>query len=153
MRFVFLDAYDRIPGERIDLAIAFKAPAIEARGVVPSYIYNIVLRGTHDIVGTIDLRIGMNENLYYGGHIGYAIEPAHRGNRYAAEACRLLRRVAEAHGMDKVLITCNPENVASRKTCEAIGATLERIVELPPHNDMYAEGERRKCIYLWRFDP
>ena len=41
----------------------------------------------------------------------------------------------------------NPENTASRRTCEFAGGVLEGIVELPPDNDMYLEGERQKCIY------
>jgi hypothetical protein len=46
-------------------------------------------------------------------------------------------------------ITCNPDNWPSRKTCEWIGATLVEIVDLPPENDQYKEGERQKCRYRW----
>ncbi|MNY80412.1 hypothetical protein D3C86_2214330 [compost metagenome] len=51
--------------------------------------------------------------------------------------------------MEKIIITCNPDNEPSRKTCEYIGANLIEIVDLPPHDDMYQEGERQKCIYEW----
>lgn len=58
--------------------------------------------------------------------------------------------VAIAHGMDKIIITCNPDNIASRRTCEKAGLVLNEIVKLPEHNDMYQEGERHKCIYECR---
>ncbi len=150
--FEFLDAFDRIRGEEIDLALAFKAPGIEAKNIVPSYIYDIVLHGTYEVVGRIDVRIGMNRNLYYSGQIGYSVEETYRGRGYAAKACRLVRRVAIAHGMETLLITCDPDNAASRKTCENLGAALLEIADLPSDNEMCLEGARRKCIFEWKLD-
>ena len=49
--------------------------------------------------------------------------------------------------MDYLYITCNPENTASRKTCEYAGGVLEGVVDVPEDNDMYQRGERKKCIY------
>jgi RimJ/RimL family protein N-acetyltransferase len=51
--------------------------------------------------------------------------------------------------MDKLIITCNPDNIASRRTCEKAGLKLKEIVDLPNYNEMYLEGERHKCIYEW----
>ena len=148
MSFAFLD-YDRIPGTDIDLMIDFKAPGDERRGIAPVYHYGMMLRGTYERVGGIDLRVGYMESLYYGGHIGYSVSPPYRGRRFAQQACRLLRPVALAHGMEKLYITCNPDNVPSCKTIEALGARLVEIADLPPDNDMYKEGERQKCIFEW----
>ncbi|MDQ0875974.1 RimJ/RimL family protein N-acetyltransferase [Paenibacillus sp. V4I3] len=146
--FAFLDL-EFIPGKEVDLVISEKVPGDEEKGFVPAYKYNIVRAGSNEITGKIDVRIGSNENLYYGGHIGYSITEKFRGNHFAAKACLLVKQVALAHGMEKLIITCNPDNFPSRKTCEYIGAKLNVIVELPPHNDMYLEGERQKCIFEW----
>lgn len=51
--------------------------------------------------------------------------------------------------MNKVIITCNPDNVPSRKSCEKLGLTLLEIVDIPPHINLYQMGERQKCIYEW----
>ena len=45
--------------------------------------------------------------------------------------------------MSKLYITCNPDNIPSRKTCEKLGLILEEIVDLPEDNEMYKEGERK----------
>ncbi len=95
----------------------------------------------------IGTRIGYNENLYYGGHIGYRVEENYRGNNYASKACKIIKDVAIAHGMNRLIITCNPENYPSRKTCEKAGLKLKEIVDLPPYNELYLEGERQECIY------
>lgn len=72
-------------------------------------------------MGSCDLRIGHNENLYYGGNIGYRVEEAYRGNHYAGKACLLLFELARKHDLQYLIITCNPDNAASRKTCEYAG--------------------------------
>lgn len=144
--FKFKD-FDYLTNGEIDLKIVEKRPADKEKQFVPTYIYKITLHGQDESIGKIDIRIGYNENLYYGGHIGYGIDEAHRGNSYAAKACMIIKQVAIAHGMDKIIITCNPDNIASRRTCEKAGLTLKEIVDLPEHNDMYEEGERHKCVY------
>ena len=84
---------------------------------VPAYYFAICLPdGTK--IGDCDLRIGHNQNLYYGGNIGYAIDAAYRGHHYAGKACRLLFELAKKHELGYVIITCDPDNTASRKTCE-----------------------------------
>ena len=75
------------------------------------------------------------------------MEEPYRGNHYAGKACRLLFHLARRHGMDYLVITCNPDNFPSRKTCEYAGGILREIADLPEDNDMRRDGETRKCIY------
>ncbi|MBZ9689315.1 GNAT family N-acetyltransferase [Clostridium estertheticum] len=141
--------YDYLTDEGIDLIIEVKVPPYESKGYVPAYKYEVKLHNDDVRIGRIDLRIGYNKNTHYGGNIGYEIEEAYRGNHYAAKACRLIKQVALAHEMDKIIITCNPYNTASRKTCENVGARLVEIVQLPSDNEMYQLGDREKCRYEW----
>lgn len=144
--FEFLNT-DNITDGEITLALIEHREAMPAKGFVPSYVFAICKAATGEPVGAIDLRIGYNDLLYYGGHIGYHVDPAHRGHRYAAKACGLLFGLARRHGMQALIITCNPDNMASRRTIEYAGGVLREIADLPEDNDMYASGERRKCIY------
>lgn len=142
-------AFDCLTDGEIDLKIEEKSPAIEEKGYVPAYKYRITLHGFDESIGYIDIRIGYNENIYYGGNIGYSIEESCRGNSYASKACIIIKEVAIAYGMDKIIITCNPENIPSRRTCEKAGLKLKEIADLPPYNELYLEGERQECIYEW----
>lgn len=113
---------------------------------VPAYHFAICNKeGTK--MGVCDLRIGHNDKLYYGGNIGYRIEAEYRGNHYAGKACLLLFELARKHNLKYVIITCNPDNIASRKTCEYAGGELLEVVDLPEDNDMRERGETRKCIF------
>ena len=139
-----------ISNGEITLRLAKDTPANPKKQWLRALHYDITLSESGTVVGQIDLRLGYTTSLVrYGGHFGYGVAEAHRGNHYAGKACLLLKDVARHHGLDVIWITCNPDNLASRKTCEWIGAQLVEIVDLPPENDQYQEGERQKCRYRW----
>ena len=95
-------------------------------------------------VGSIDLRLGEDE---LGGQIGYGVHPSHRGQGLAERSLRLLLPLARRHGFEHLWITCDPDNLASRRTCEKAGAVLQEIVDIPTHHEMYARGHRQKCRF------
>ena len=117
-----------------------------AKNWVPAYYFTIMSLSGEEL-GACDLRVGHNELTYFGGNIGYSVHEQHRGHHYAAKACLLLFELARRHGMTHLYITCNPDNVASYKTCEHAGCTLVEIAEVPEGNDMRDRGETHKRIY------
>jgi predicted acetyltransferase len=140
------------PGKLIDrdlmLVLWERHPADAVKGYVPTYRFELRRTGSDEKIGYIDLRVGNNDKLrLYAGHIAYGVEPLHRGHHYAARACRLLYPLARQHEMKELWITCNPDNLASRRTCELAGGSFVEIVDLPEYIDMYQEGERQKCRY------
>jgi tagatose 1,6-diphosphate aldolase len=146
--FEFKD-FDYLTDEEIDLIIDEKVEGNEEKGYVPAYKYKIYKHKSNDIIGEIDIRIGNNQNTFFGGNIGYAIEEVFRGNGYASKACKLIKIVAKSHGVNSLFITCNPDNWASRKTCEKIGARFIELIVLPEDNEMYLAGEKQKCVFKW----
>ena len=142
--------YEPFTDGEIEVAVRAKLPGDSARGIVPSYDFDVRLPGRRGVVGRVSLRVGNTKHLVmYGGHVGYGINERYRGNRYAAKACSLIRPVALDHGLETLWITCNPDNYASRRTCEILGCELVEIVDLPEDTDMYRHGERQKCRYRW----
>ena len=142
--------YPVLTDGEIDLTVESEIEAQPERGLTPVYRFRISRHGETRKVGLIELRVGYTNSLvWYAGHIGYRIYSSFRGHRYAAKACRLLKPVAIDHGMDTIWITCNPDNWPSRRTCELVGCELVDIVDVPPDNNMYQRGERKKCRYRW----
>ncbi len=141
------------PGRLVDgdlvLVLAEKYPGDPAINYVPAYKFQMTLGGEQATeIGHIQLRVGnTNPLVMYGGHLAYGVAPGYRGHHYAARACRLLLPLARSHGLATIWITCNPDNFASRRTCELAGATFVEIVDLPKDNDMYQRGECQKCRY------
>ena len=145
--FTFLDPGELVDGD-LQLLLREAKPADPARGFVPAYIFDMVLARTNTRIGSLSLRIGNTERVVlYAGHLGYGVEPEHRGHRYAARACGLVLPLAKRHRLDPLWITVSPDNAPSRRTCGVLGAELVEIVDLPEDSDMYAKGERQKCRY------
>ncbi len=145
--FKFHDPGKLVDGD-LELVLTEKYPGDPTIGYVPTYRFKMRLVGQDGDIGQAELRVGNTHFIImYGGHIAYGVLPEHRGHHYAARACRLLLPLARRHGMKTLWITCNPDNTASRRTCELAGATFVEIVDLPEDIDMYWEGERQKCRY------
>ena len=145
----FLDT-SFLESDEIKLVLERTAPADPVRKWVPAYHFAICdKRGER--MGSCDLRIGYTDGLYFGGHIGYAVDEAYRGHYYAAKACELLFALARRHGMDHLFITCDPDNLPSRRTCEYLNGELLEIAELPEDNDMrILDGDTEKCIFRFK---
>lgn len=116
---------------------------------VPCYYYGIYVHDTDRRVGYCDLRVGQNEELYYAGNIGYHINRPYRGKHYAYEACRVLFDLAKEKGMEEVIITCSPDNTASRKTLEKLEGTYLETTDVPSDHWLYLRGETVKRIYRY----
>lgn len=144
----FLDTAFLFSAE-LRLVLDHTADADPVRGWLPAYHFKICLPdGT--MIGRCDLRIGHNRNLYYGGNIGYGIFPDYRGHHYAETACRLLFRLAKRHDLGYVIITCRPDNLPSRRTCERLGGKLLEIAELPEDNNMRRDdGYTHVCVFRY----
>ena len=85
------------------------------------------------LVGRLSVRHELTERLaLYGGHVGYAVLPEHRRRGYAGDLMREGLRIAGEVGLDRVLVTCSDDNLASIRTIERVGGVLEDVVARPP---------------------
>jgi predicted acetyltransferase len=115
---------------------------------VPTCHFAMVHAQSGELLGNINLRTASTFDLFlYSGHIGYEVSEKHRGRRYAARSVRLLFPLAKRLGLDPLWITCDPENLASRRTCEIAGGKLVEIVNVPDGHAMRRMGIHRKCRY------
>jgi predicted acetyltransferase len=123
-------------------------PADGRWGIVPYYHFRILTAGGKD-VGRINLRVGDSHHVkIIVGHVGYEIAEAHRGHGYALQACRAMAPFVRTI-YPEVIITSDPENVASVRTIERLGAEFIEEVAVPPDDPQYARGSRRKRRYRW----
>lgn len=151
-----MDILDRLFNKRlyesdsIKLREKFRTSKTTAFDGVPTVYYD-VLNLESDKVGTIELRLTMEGDMYYYGHVGYNIIDKYRGNNYAYHACELLFKIArEEFNMNELIITCSPENIASYKTLKKLNGELIEEVDVPENHELYMRGEKRKCIFKFR---
>jgi predicted acetyltransferase len=134
---------------RVKLKFDRIVPADGRPGIVPYYFF-LIFTADGTEVGRISLRVGNTGHVkIIVGHIGYEILEAHRGHGYALQACHALAPFARRI-YSSVIITSDPENLASVRTIERLGAVFLGEVPVPPEDPQYARGSRRKRRYEWK---
>jgi predicted acetyltransferase len=85
------------------------------------------------IVGRVAIRHRLNDVLLrVGGHIGYVVVPEFRRQGYATTILRLALRIAkDTLGIQRVLVTCDDDNIGSIRTIENNGGVLEEVISGP----------------------
>jgi predicted acetyltransferase len=135
----------------IELRIAFTYDGNGDKGTVPFYGCRICLAGTDTRVGTISLRLNVDQNqeLYYDGHIGYFIKEEFRGKEYGVRGCKLASYLALIEGITELMISCNVENHSSIRVIEKLGAKMVDTIDVPDeYLDEHDTGSRRNR-YQW----
>jgi len=111
------------------LQIIQRAQKGEIKNNTPSSLF--FLLDENNILGAIDIRHSIDHpNLRdFWWHIWYGIRPWERRKWYATEILRLWLQEAKKLWINKVLISCHPENIASEKVILNNGWVHESTVE------------------------
>ena len=142
-----------VKGDVVDLRFRYSTTEKTAYDGVATCYYDILEHKTSLKVGSIDLRLTMNEDMYYYGHIGYNILQKYRGHNYAYYACLLVFKEAkEKHHMNELIITCNPDNTPSYKILKKLGGELIEVIQVPKDHELYRLGDKFKCIFRYKID-
>jgi len=104
------------------------------RNLKPGYVgadYYWLVEEEHDLfIGEICVRHQLTDALLqYGGHIGYGIRFSEWNKGYGTLMLQLALDKAKDRGIEKVLITCDDDNVGSARVMEHNGLVLENKIE------------------------
>ncbi len=113
--------------EYLELLDSCKSKNTVPKGWVTSSTY-MAVKDDDELVGIINIRHELNEYLMnVGGHIGYGVRKSEREKGYATEMLRLGLLKCKELGIDKVLVTCDFDNLASEKTIISNGGVFENV--------------------------
>jgi len=147
LQFKFIKPGKLVDGD-LQLVLVGKHPANPVKKYVPCYEFEMRKTGGSRKIGSVRLRIGRTRPLIgWGGHIGYGVDKKYRGHHYAARSCLLLFPFAYAHGLRTLWITCAPDNMPSRRTCEIAGGEYMGTIRVPKGTELYARGRRHVRRY------
>lgn len=68
-----------------------------------------------EVVGVVRIR---HQEVECAGHIGYDISPDYRNRGYGLQILKLALEKAKEIGIENVILTCNIDNIGSRKIIE-----------------------------------
>ena len=99
-------------------------------GLVPSTF--LLAEDGGALVGRLSVRFALNDFLEAeGGHVGYAVLPAFRRQGHATELMRRAVTIAREGGVQRILVFCDDDNLASATVIERAGGVLESVVSRP----------------------
>jgi predicted acetyltransferase len=94
------------------------------------------------LVGRTSIRYELNDYLAaFGGHIGFGVRPRYRRRGYATEILYQSLIIARAHGVDRALVTCDEDNLASAAVIEGQGGVLA-------DSRLVADGIRQRRYWI-----
>lgn len=138
------------------LAFSRKDYATAPDDNIPVYAFKMTNIRSSQEMGVINLRVGNTENIeLYRGNIGFTVFESFRGRHYAARSCLLLIPFLRFLDLRSIWLTCNADNIASKRTLEYIGAIYvdtTLITEDSPYMDYYPPNARRKLRYRWNLN-
>lgn len=98
-------------------------------GLVPDSTYFALDRERNIFVGAVNIRHRLNDSLLItGGHIGDGIRPSERRKGAATQMIALALEKCRELGIDRVLMTCDSDNIGSAKSIIRNGGVLENEV-------------------------
>jgi len=96
-------------------------------GWVPNTFLLAEFRG--EVIGRVSVRHRLNDELLHeGGHIGLCIRPRQRRQGLGGLVLDQGLIVARSVGVDRALVTCDDDNIASARMIERAGGALENVV-------------------------
>lgn len=96
------------------------------KSFVPGHQYILLRKTDNKIIGMLHLRLELNDYLLkIGGHIGYSIAPSERQNGYGTFILNEGIKKAHDFQIQRILITCDDDNVGSSKIIENNNGVLE----------------------------
>ncbi|MER7892936.1 GNAT family N-acetyltransferase [Micromonospora sp. NPDC094482] len=132
------DGFGLRPSDEVDSPAGFAAwvarltaqsdPATPLEAGQAHCTYRWIVEGDQ-VLGGIALRHELANDFLQriAGHIGYGIRPSARQRGLATWALGRMLEEARGLGLDRVLICCATDNVASAKTIERHGGVLEDV--------------------------
>ncbi len=97
-------------------------------GWVPA-TYLVAVDG-NEIVGRVSVRHELNDYLAaFGGHLGYGVKRTHRRRGIATRLLATGLDVLRTVGVERALVTCDDDNVASAAIIERAGGAFEGTVD------------------------
>src|SRR5688572_359300 len=124
----FTFAFGYAPGDDFSKWLELMAARRSGEDVAPGWVAATFELAIVDmrVAGRLSVRHALNGFLLQqGGHIGYGVLPAFRGRGIGKRMLQRGLQLTSELGIERVLVTCDEDNAASRRIIEGAGGSYE----------------------------
>lgn len=101
-----------------------------ADGLVPDSVFFCLDDDTNRFVGAVNIRHRLNALLLRsGGHIGDGVRPSERRKGVATRMIAMALEECRRLGIERVLMVCDKDNIASARSIQKNGGMLENELD------------------------
>lgn len=101
-----------------------------AGGLVPDSVFFCLDDHTNRFVGAVNIRHRLNAPLLRsGGHIGDGVRPSERRRGVATRMIAMALEECRRLGIERVLMVCDKDNIASARSIQKNGGVLENELD------------------------
>lgn len=120
-------------------------------GFVPeTYLWLII---DDNYAGSVNIRHNIDTEILstWGGHIAYQIRPSYIGKGFAAPMlAKAIEYAANTLNLEKVMISCDEDNIASKKT-------IQKVIPIfggkQINNFVFDDEDKKACNIFWINTP
>lgn len=120
------DGFGLAPTDAVDSPGGFAAWIARMADESDQVTYRWIIEDDQ-VLGGIALRHEFTDHVQSAGHIGFGIRASARRRGLASWALGRMLDEAQELGMDRVLVVCAADNVASARTIERLGGLFEQV--------------------------
>jgi RimJ/RimL family protein N-acetyltransferase len=120
------DGFGLTPTDEVDSPAGFAAWITRLVDDARRVTYRWIIEDDQ-VLGGIALRHEFDDHVQRAGHIGFGIRASARRRGLASWALGRMLDEARVLGMDRVLVVCAADNVASARTIERLGGLFEEV--------------------------
>lgn len=138
----YFDMYKEAIGDFKGYVIKLNDNTKVCEGWVPTCTFWLT-NMNDEILGVVRIRTSLNHEFVrkFAGHIGYDISPLSRRRDYGMILLKLALEKAAMINLDKVLITCDDDNIASKRIIENNGGIFE--------SEIFKEEKNKQLRRYW----
>lgn len=121
---------------------------------IKAHVFDILVPEMKRVVGRCEYRYETGRDLWYYGHVGYVVYPPYRGHGFAYKACKeMFAYLYKKEGLHEYIVTCNPDNIASKKTILRLNGEYLKTFDIPADHELFSIGEYQKECYRVIYQP
>jgi len=145
------EKFDKLYGDIVDLNLSLTKRGTSSYKF-PTYCFDIVLHNSSTVIGSVVYSVVPDSFEGHNDNVSLSLKEGYNLKSVKYECCQLIKKVAKFHESKILYLTCPPDDFATRKVFESLGAILKEIKTFTFLDDDGVRKTKENCIWIWNLE-